>query len=508
MITQRRERSTIAWLAASLVSAIPACVVGPKYEAPAPRAPPSFKEAVEEDGTAWNRAEPADAARRGAWWAVYHLPELDALERELNINNETVKQYFQNFMAARALIGQARAQYFPTVSVGASYSRLGSGGGGAAVGSSGGTFTGTGGGAISLFSIPVDISWAPDLWGKVRNAVRQAQYSAQVSAADLESELLTEQASLAQYYFEIRGQDALQKVLDETVTADKESLEFMRAQYATGIGNEISVVEAENVLQAAQAAAVSLAVARAQYEHAIATLIGKPASEFSLLVDPRVPPPPHVPAGVPSQLLERRPDVAAAERTMAAANAQIGIAYAAYFPSLTLSVTGGLQSSNLSRLFDWPSRFWSVGASISETVFDAGLRGATVRQFVAAYNADLAAYRQTVLTAFQQVEDGLAAERLLAKQAEFQQKAVESAQKYLRLEQGRYATGVDSYVNVVIAQNAVLSARQAVILVQTQQLTASVQLIEALGGGWDRSQLPSPDQVSQKPTAEQSRLQR
>jgi NodT family efflux transporter outer membrane factor (OMF) lipoprotein len=358
-----------------------------------------------------------------------------------------------------------------------------------------------------VFSIPADVSWEPDLWGKVRNTVRASQYTAQLTAADLENERLTEQASLAEYFFEIRGKDALQKLLNETVEADKKALEAVRAAYDTGVGDQISVVEAQTTLESAQSAAINLGIARSQYEHAIATLIGKPASAFSIPVEAKTSAPPPIPVGLPSQLLERRPDIAAAERNMAAANAQIGVARAAFYPALTLSATGGMDSSAIKNLLDWPSRFWSVGPSISETVYDGGLRRATVNQYIATYNANVAAYRQAVLTAFQQVEDALAAVRILSQQIRRQQEAVDSSQTFLRLELGRYDTGIDPYIDVVTAQTTLLLNQESLAILQVQQMTASVQLIEALGGGWDRSKLPTPFQVMEKPSKEETAIQ-
>jgi NodT family efflux transporter outer membrane factor (OMF) lipoprotein len=318
---------------------------------------------------------------------------------------------------------------------------------------------------------------------------------------------LTEQASLAEFYFEIRGQDALQKVLNETVEADKKSLELVKASYETGISDAIAVAQAENTLQTVQAQAINVGLARAQFEHAIATLIGKPASSFSVAVKPMTAAPPAIPIGVPSQLLERRPDIAAAERSMAEANAQIGIAYAAYYPTLTLSLTGGFESSLLSSLFTWPSRIWAIGGTLSETVFDAGLRRATVNQFIATYNAAVAGYRQTVLTAFQQVEDSLAGVRILSQEIVKQRQAVQSAETQLRLEMGRYETGIDPYIDVVASQIILLSNRQTLIASQVSEMTSAVQLILALGGGWDRSQLPTPQQVTEKPTKAEVTIQ-
>jgi len=348
--------------------------------------------------------------------------------------------------------------------------------------------------------VPFTASWEPDLWGRVRNTIRQAQYNAQLSEADLEFERLTEQASLAVFFFELRGQDALQKILDDTVEADKKSLELARASYETGVGTELTVVEAQVTLQQAESAATNLGIARAQFEHAIAVLVGTTASGFSIPYKPLNAVPPAIPVGIPSQLLERRPDIAASERNMASANAQIGIATAAYYPTLTLSAQGGFESSALQSLMTWPSRFWSVGPSVSETIFDAGLRRATVNQFVALYNADVAAYRQTVLTAFQQVEDNLAAVRILSKQIQQQEQAVQSAQQFLTLSLARYETGVDTYLNVLVAQTTLLTDQQLLASLHTQEMTSSVQLIEALGGGWDLSQLPTPAQVSKKVT--------
>jgi NodT family efflux transporter outer membrane factor (OMF) lipoprotein len=277
--------------------------------------------------------------------------------------------------------------------------------------------------------------------------------------------------------------------------------------YNLGIDDQISVVEAQTTLQSAQAGATNVKIARAQYEHAIAVLVGKAASGFSIPVKPMTTAPPPIPVGVPSELLERRPDVAAAERTMAEANAQIGIAYAAYYPNLTLTGEGGFQSSSLSHWLSWPSRFFSVGASMSETVFDAGLRRATVQQYVATYNADLASYRQTVLTAFQQVEDALAEVRIFSKEVQQEQDAVSSAQTYLKLEESRYETGIDPYIDVLIAQTTVLADQQTLNNLEVQEMTSSVALVEALGGGWDRSQLPGPAQVTQKPDKADTTIQ-
>ena len=504
ILTRKLTNAVIRLRAAALLLVLSGCVVGPKYHPPAPQAPaPAYKESPSnfKENEGWTVAQPADAKLRGKWWEIFNDPELNALEEQLDINNQNIKQFFENFMEARAIVREARSQYFPTLTAvpSVTHSRAS-----ANVGTTTATTTGTGATSTpqlqsTLYSLPLEASWEPDLWGKVRNTVRQAQYAAQVSAADLENERLTEQASLAEYFFEIRGQDRLQEIYNDTVAADQKAYDLTRSLYETGIDDEISVVEAETTLRSAQAGATNVGIARAQFEHAVAVLIGKTASDFSIPVKPMTVAPPPIPVGVPSELLERRPDVAAAERTMAEANAAIGIAYAAYYPNLTLTAEGGFESSVFHRWLTWPSRFWSVGASLPETLFDAGLRRATVQQYAATYNADLAAYRQTVLSAFQQVEDGLAEVRILSKEIQQEQQAVESAQTYLKLEQARYDTGVDPYLFVLIAQTTVLADQQTLNGLQVQQMTYAVALVEALGGGWDRSQLPSTQQVTQKP---------
>jgi NodT family efflux transporter outer membrane factor (OMF) lipoprotein len=491
------------------------CVVGPKYHPPVTQAPAAvYKESPSQfkETEGWTVAQPADAKLRGKWWEIFNDRELNALEEQLDINNQNIKQYFENFMEARAIVREARSQYFPTISVVPSATRAGASANSSGTNNTKTTATGTASSSrsqvsASLFTLPVEASWEPDLWGKVRNTVRESQYAAQVSAADLENERLTEQASLAEYFFEIRGQDQLQQIYNDTVEADQKALELTRALYETGVDDQISVVEAETTLQSVEAGATNVGIARAQYEHAIAVLIGKSPSTFSIPVKPMTVAPPPIPIGVPSQLLERRPDIAAAERTMAGANAAIGIAYAAYYPNLTLSAEGGFDSSSFANWFSWPARFWSVGASISETIFDAGLRRATVQQYVATYNADLASYRQTVLAAFQQVEDGLAEVRILSKETQQQQQAVNSSETYLKLEQARYENGIDPYVDVLIAQTTLLSNQQTLNSLQVEQMAYAVALVEALGGGWDRSQLPSPQQVTQKPPKSETTIE-
>src|SRR6201996_5188678 len=508
-------KKTTAFLLCALLTG---CTVGPKYHPPAVQPPPAFKEAPPppdtttppanppgtqpQDVGTWTVAQPSDAKIRGDWWAVFNEPELNDLEAQLNIDNQNIKVFFENYMEARALVGEARALYFPTVSVGPSYNRQRSS---ANLGAT--STTANPGKTSQLYSLPLEVSWTPDLFGRIRNEVRAAQYSAQVSAADLENERLTEQADLAEFYFEIRGQDALIDLLTQTVASFQKSLDLTQAQYDTGVGDMISVVEARTTLQSAQASLTNLGILRAQYEHAIAVLLGKPASGFSLPKRALTTAPPPIPIGVPSLLLQRRPDVAAAERTMASANATLGVAYAAFFPNLTLSASGGFESYLFKHLADWPSRFWSVGPSFSQPIFNAALK-ADLRQFTATYNADVATYRQTVLTAFQQVEDFLSQTRILSQQIVQQRAALASAQESLNLEMRRYETGVDPYIDVVTLQNTVLSNQQTVYSLQIEQMTGAVQLVEALGGGWDTSQLPTPAQVSQAPSKADTAIQR
>ncbi len=493
------------------------CPIGPRYHPPALPAPPAYKEApsatpeatqpgapaatesTPEAGT-WTVAQPADAKIRGDWWAIFNEPELNDLESQLNIDNQNIKISFENFMEARAVVREARAQYFPTVSFGPAYNRSRSSG------NLNNSATANTGKTSQIYSLPVEVSWTPDLFGRIHNQVRAAQYSAQVSAADLQNERLIEQADLAVFYFEIRGQDALIALYVQTVANYQKSLELTQAQYETGIGDQLSVVEAKSTLQSAQSSLTNLSILRAQYEHAIATLTGKPASSFSLPVRPLTTAPPPIPVGMPSLLLQRRPDVAAAERNMAAANANLGVGYAAFFPTLTLSAGGGFDSSLFKHILDWPSRFWSVGPTFSQTIYNAAL-SAALHQYVAIYNVDAATYRQTVLTAFQQVEDYLSQTRILSQQIQQQRIAVDSAQQAVNLETGRYQTGIDPYINVVTLQTTLLGDQQSLYSLQIEQMTSAVLLVEALGGGWDTSQLPTPSQITAAPSKADSKIQ-
>ncbi|MGC2160377.1 MAG: efflux transporter outer membrane subunit [Silvibacterium sp.] len=496
-MTRTREKQAATVACAALCVALAGCLPGPKYRAPSTPAAtaPNYKESTVhfQDAPGWKVASPQDAMLRGKWWEIYNDPQLNALEEQLNINNQNIKVYFENYMEARTLVREARAQYWPTVTTSPSYSRS------RQSSNLSNSSTANVGRESQTYSFPLDVSWEPDLFGKIRNEVRSAEYGAQVSAADLANEQLAEQASLAEYFFELRGQDALQKILDDTVDADKKSLELTQSLYDTGVDNYISVVEAKTTLQSAESAALNVGVDRAQYEHAIAMLIGKPATDFSMAVQPELTNPPPIPTGVPSQLLERRPDIAAAERTLAEANATIGIGYGAFFPDLTLSASGGFESSLFKHWFDWPSRFWSIGPSVSQTLFNGGLYRAQLEQYTATYNADVATYRQTVLTSFQQVEDYLAATRILSQQVLKQQEAVDSARTYLQLETGRYQTGLDPYIDVMVARTTLLSDEESLAALHVEQMTASIELVQALGGGWDSTQLPTPKQAGEKP---------
>ena len=465
------------------------CVVGPKYNRPPVQTPGTFKEVTPDDlkkMDGWKVAQPQDSALHGKWWEILGDSQLNALEEQVNISNQNVAAAFANFMAARALVREARAQYFPTLTAGASITRQ----------HQPSTATGTSGGTtFNEYSLPFDASWTPDLWGRVRNQVRANVANAQASAADLENTRLTAQAELAVDYFQLRGQDALKQLLDSTVVAYEKSLELTKALYETGIDSDESVAQAETLLEATRALDTNIGILRSQYEHAIALLVGKPASSFSIAVEPLKTPPPAIPFGVPSQLLERRPDIASSERLMAQANAQIGVARAAYFPTLTLSASAGLESTKGSSWFTWPSRFWSVGPAIAETIYDGGLRRATMEQYRAQYDQTVANYRNTVLTAFQQVEDNLSGLRILSQEIQEQDIAIRSAQRSLGLATDRYRLGIDPYLNVITAETALFSNQQTAVNLRITQIVDSVQLIEAIGGGWDSSTLPTSQQI-------------
>lgn len=486
------------------------CTVGPKYHTPTVQTPAAYKEVTPENQKNidnWKVAQPSDETLRGNWWESFGDPQLNMLEAQVNVSNQNIAAASASFVAARALVKQARSQLFPSVTVNPSitqehpsatlreFSATPTGSTGSSAGAS------TTSGSFTDYSLPFDATWVPDLWGRVRNTVRANAYAAQASAADLSNVQLTAHAEVAVDYFQLRSEDSLKQLLDTTVVAYQQSLDLTRALFETGIDSEESVAQAETQLESAEAQDTNVGILRSQYEHAIAMLVGQPASTFSISAEPLHDAPPPIPFGVPSQLLERRPDVAAAERLVAQANAQIGVARAAYFPTLTLTASAGLQSSSISDWFTWPSRFWSVGPAMAETLFDAGLRRATVEQYRAMYDEEVANYRETVLTAFQQVEDNLATLRVLSDEIHQQDTAVQSAQRNLTLATDRYRLGIDPYLNVITAQTTLLSNQQTSVNLRMQQMTASVQLIEALGGGWNTMQLPSPASLVAKAPA-------
>jgi NodT family efflux transporter outer membrane factor (OMF) lipoprotein len=505
------------------VCLLQACNPAPKYAKPPAPTPTAFKEAVPQqykEGVGWKIAQPSDDKIRSQWWEMYKDPQLNALEDQVEISNQTIAQAEANFRSARAAIASARSSLFPVVGASVSYTNSrfsqtsrttavipSAGGGTGATGTSGGTGGPTGVTAgnstvFNNFSLPIDVSYAVDLWHKVRNTIAANSFTAEANAADVATALLSTRANLAQDYFEIRALDTQRTILEDTLENYRRTLNLTSTLFQTGLDSEQDVAQAKTQLDTATAQLTDLGVARAQFEHAIATLIGKPAATFSLPVAPFNPTPPAVPVALPSQLLERRPDIAAAERQVAAANAEIGVARAAYYPSLTLSFTGGFQTAHFLEWFTWPSRFWSMGPQLAETVLDFGARRAANEQAQAAYDAAVANYRQTVLTAFQGVEDNLAALRILSDEVAEQHTAVNSASRVLDLSLTRYRAGVDSYLNVITAQNTVLTNRETEVQIQLRQMTASVSLIMALGGDWDISQLPQTrDLIAKHPSA-------
>lgn len=478
----------------ALALLVPGCSIGPRYVRPSAPAPPAYKELpqnADQESPTWQPAAPSDAASRGKWWLVFHDPQLNELEEKASASNWQIAAAADHFLAARALVHEARSQYFPVLTATPSVVRsLPSSGqfGGLQTGKSG-----TGGlsvHAYNNFSLPFDASWEPDFWGRINHSVSVNFYGAQASAADLGNVRLSVEAELAVDYYELRAQDNLKQALDSTVTADQAGLELTRAQRKAGLSSDEATSQAEAQLEAAEAEESHLEILRDQLEHAVALLTGQPAASFSLPGTTWNAEPPEIPVGIPSDLLERRPDIASAERAMAEANAQIGVARTAYFPSVLLSAGGGFGSSSGSNWLTWPSRFWSVGSALGETVFDAGLRRATVRQYRATYDETVANYQQTVLTAFQQVEDNLAALRVLRQDIEQQNGATEASRRVLQEATARYLAGLDPYQNVIAAQIALSNNEQTLVTFREERIIATVQLIKALGGGWNTEALP------------------
>jgi NodT family efflux transporter outer membrane factor (OMF) lipoprotein len=464
------------------------CMVGPKYVKPAAPLAPDFEETIDwKVGDGWKVAKPDEAQLRGKWWELYGDSTLNELEEQVEPSNQTLKIAEADFSQARTVIHFNRAAEAPTIGTSPSISAVRNSANQPYFPSS---LANNGSGD---FTLPFDLSYEIDLWGRIRRTVTAAREEAQASAADLETARLSLHAELAVDYFEVRSADAQEQLLNDTVDAYSKALELTMNRFQGGAAPKSDVAQAQTQLDAARVLATDIKVQRAQYEHALAILIGKPPAAFSLPPAPlNVQPPqlPSVPVALPTQLLERRPDIAAAERRMAASNEQIGIAQAAYYPTLNLAAVAGLEGSSLLNWFNWPSRFWAVGPSMSETLFDGGRRRATTESARAGYDASVANYRQTVLTSFQQVEDNLVVLRELSMESVQQHEATASAEQSLRLFQNRYAGGVDTYLQVVTSQTTALTNERNNIDLMRRRLEANVLLIKAIGGGWDISALP------------------
>jgi len=457
-----------------------ACMVGPNYHRPSAPATPQFKEAA-----GWQPARPIDQQIRGSWWQIYSDPELNSLEKQVAVSNQSLKVTLSQYTEARAMVQYQRAEYFPFLSASTGATRQRGSENRATF------FNGVVPNQYNDFSLPLDVNWEPDIWGRVRRTVRAARETAQASAAEVVNVKLSLQAELALDYFQMRGLDEQKAILDRTVAAYRKSLHLNLQLFHAGLASQLEVEQARTQLEAAIAQDQDLGVARAQDEHAIAVLTGHPPA--TLTIPPRTAPytPPAVPPGLPSQLLERRPDVAAAERQMAAANEQIGIARSAYYPNFSLSGSGGFESGSLGNWFTGPSSFWSVGLSAADTLLDWGQRHAVNTEAEANYNGTVANYRQTVLTAYQEVEDNLAALRILEREARTEGRTVASAERQEAIAMRLYQQGLDPYINVIQAQTVVLSSEVTAAGIQTRRMTATVLLIKALGGGWNANQLSS-----------------
>lgn len=484
----RRADSLRRAIAVAAVLLLPACAVGPNYRRPSVPEPPAFKEASV-DPSEWKVAQPADKGPREAWWKVFGDPGLDALEEQVSRANQNVAQAEARYRAARAAVRQARADFFPTVTGSASVTRTRSGSArsGSTTGANGATSSPV---TTTLYGVSADASWELDVWGRVRRSVESSVASAEAAAADLENVRLSMQAELAVDWFLLHGLDAQKELLDTNVAAQERALKLTQNRHEQGVVSGVDVAQAETLLETTRTQAIDLGIARAQAEHAIAVLVGKAPADLT------IPParigvaPPAIPVVLPSELLERRPDVAAAERRTASANALIGVAVAAYFPKLSLDASAGFLSSTLSKLFSAPAFVWSVGPSALATLFDAGRRRAVTEQRRAEYDEAVGAYRETVLTAFQEVEDQLVAVRILAREESQQAAAVAAAERSLKLAESRYEGGITSYLEVVTAMSVALSNERAAVDLLTRRMTASVNLVRALGGGFESGKAP------------------
>ncbi len=457
-----------------IINVLAACTVGPDYVRPTTEKPAEFKESK-----GWKQAQPQDNAIRGKWWEIFNDPELNKLEEQVDISNPNVKAAEASYRQARALVSEARAGYFPTISANVSQTRSGAGGS-----TRNGTASSSFGGVGNFYDAEVDASWVPDIWGRIRRTVEENKAQAQASAADLGAAKLSAQATLATDYLDLRIADEQKRLLDSTVKNYERALQITENLYKSGVNAQSDVLQAKTQLESTQAQAVDIGVNRAQLEHAIAILIGKAPADFSIAPVNVVPDLPAIPVGVPSALLERRPDISGAERRAAAANAAIGVAKAAYFPDLTLTATGGYQSSTLANWFSLPNRVWTIGPQLAETLFDAGLRKAQTQAAIAAYDQAVANYRQAVLGGFQEVEDNLAALRILEQETDMQQHAVTDAQAAAKIFLNQYKSGIVSYLNVITAQNTELTNELTALNIRKQRLNAAAALITALGGGW------------------------
>ena len=481
-----------------IVLNLTSCAVGPDYVRPKVLTPNKYKEMTPASRVSsafnWKKANPQDAIDRGQWWKIYHDKTLNQLENRLVIGNQNIRTAWANYHQARALVDQARANFFPTLIGSLSITRQKRSGTSSFVTTADGNGTDSGtavsgrsssGNTISTIqSLLFDASYEPDLWGGVRRNVEASRAFAQASFAQLAAVRLSAQADLAQYYFELRGLDADQKLLNDTVVSYQRSFRLTQNQYRAGIVSRADVLQAQSQLQTAQAAAVQNGVLRAQYEHAIATLIGCPSSIFKILPRYKLINPPMVPVEIPAALLERRPDIASAERLMAEANAQIGVAIAAFFPDIVLSASANNSADSFKRLFSIPNFGWAYGVQLAQTILDGGLRSAAVNAAKAVYAANVSTYRQTVLTAFQEVEDNLVAIRLLSQQAAILKAAAQNAQNALRVINNQYRAGTVVFSNVLLAQANAYAAQKAAQDVNYLHLTATVGLIKSLGGGW------------------------
>jgi len=469
-----------------LCAALLACKVGPDYRRPEAPVPAAYKE-LPADAPAWKPSSPQDAADRGNWWAVFNDPELDALERQVNVSNQNVKEFEAEYRQAAALLKEAQSQLFPIISVSGGVTR---GGGGAGTTSTASTVgSGPGGIARTEFKLEPSISWQPDIWGSIRRQVESRKAGVQVSQADLANAQLSAQATLAADYFDLRAADSLRLLVRESVSEYGRALEITQNQLAAGTASNGDIAAAQAQLQSAQAQLVAVDQQRGTYEHAIAVLTGHLPSQLAIPEASLASTVPIIPVEVPSTLLERNPGVAAAERQMQQENALIGVAVGAYFPQITLSALGGYAGDPLSKLFDIGNRIWSLGATATDTVYDFGDRAATVRAARATYDQYVATYRQTVLSAFQQVEDQLLALRVLQHEAQFQSEAVKSAQTAAEVALNEFSAGTVAFTTVLTANQTLLTDQQSALTIQQNRLVASVTLIEALGGGWDTSQL-------------------